>query len=200
MAKIRIKRRRLNEDDQQPMQQPMQQPQQNNQQQQTQQQPQQNNQQQQNQNQDTVQQQTQQTNQQQQQNIQQVTQPNKYEQKIQEVLKKMENTYWMIAVNVPEEIQKDIPDFRQGNQMADPIIKIWNDFKANPNQENFNAFIDAFKTFGTVSLNTSTNVNAGLKAAYSFNKKLMDNLNLANQRKYYNSVIEDYFDKTEFTL
>ena len=125
---------------------------------------------------------------------------NKYEQKIQEVLKKMENTYWMIAVNVPEEIQKDIPDFRQGNQMADPIIKIWNDFKANPNQENFNAFIDAFKTFGTVSLNTSTNVNAGLKAAYSFNKKLMDNLNLANQRKYYNSVIEDYFDKTEFTL
>lgn len=45
-----------------------------------------------------------------------------------------------------------------------------------------------------------TNVNAGLKAAYSFRKNLMENLEIANKKKYYNSVCEDYFDKTEFTL
>jgi len=115
----------------------------------------------------------------------------------------MENTYWMIAVNLPDEIQKEIPDFRQGNTMADPIIKVWNDFKNAPDEQKFNAFVDSFKNFGNVSINTNTNqqaVNAGLKAAYSFNKKLMENLDIANKRKYYNSVVEDYFDKTEFTI
>ena len=206
MTKIKLKlqkrRRKLFEDDQPvQQQQAIQQPQQNQQPQQQQQPAQQPQQQQQLTN---VQQTTQQTNQQQQQNIQQAAQSNQYAQKVQEVLKKMENTYWMIAVNLPEEIQKELPDFKQGNAMADPIIKVWNDFKNAPDEQKFNAFVDSFKNFGNAPVNVSTNqqqaVNAGLKAAYSFNKKLMENLDIANKRKYYNSVVEDYFDKTEFTL
>ena len=150
-------------------------------------------------------QQNQQQNQQQQpqQNQQQQPQQNQYAQKVLDILKKMENSYWIMSVNLPEEIQKEIPDFKQGNTMADPIIKLWNDFKAEPDQTKFNAFIDSFKNFGNPVVNASTNqqnINAGLKAAYSFNKKLMENLNIANKRKYYTTITEDYFDKSEFTL
>jgi hypothetical protein len=99
----------------------------------------------------------------------------------------MENVYWMISVNIPEEIQKELPDFKQGNTMADPIIKLWGDFKNNPNENTFNTFLDSFKTFGeTPQQNNANNqqqqaVNAGLKAAYSFNKKLLENLDIAKQ-------------------
>ena len=188
MAKIR--RKRIFEDDQQVQQQidqqaqNIQQPQQNQQQQ-----PQQN--------------QQQQQQPQQNQNQQQPQQQNQYAQKVLDILKKMENSYWIMSVNLPEEIQKEIPDFKQGNTMADPIIKLWNDFKAEPDQTKFNAFIDSFKNFGNPVVDASTNqqnINAGLKAAYSFNKKLMENLNIANKRKYYTTITEDYFDKSEFTL
>lgn len=196
----KIRRKRIFEDDQVTLQQPAQQNQQQQQQpqQNQQQQPGQQTQQQQNNN---VQQTAQQTNQQQQQIIQQATQPNQYSQKVTDVLKKMENTYWIMSVNLPEEIQKEIPDFKQGNAMADPIIKLWNDFKAAPDQNKFNAFIDAFKNFGNTSINPSTNqqqaVNAGLKAAYSFNKKLMENLAIAKQRNYYTSLVSHYFNNDD---
>lgn len=160
-------------------------------------------------------------------NQQQQQQPNPNAQKVQDTLKQMENTWWMISVNLPEEIQKNIPDFKQGNQQADPAIKAWNDFKQNPSEDTFKAFLNGFKAFGGVNNDQTnnqqnpqqpttppaqsqqptqqqaqpqTNVNAGLKAEYSFRKNLMENLEIANRKKYYNSVCEDYFDKTEFTL
>lgn len=167
----------------------------------------------------TQQQPTDQNNQQQQQ------QPNPNAQKVADVLKKMENTWWMISVNLPDEIQKDIPDFKQGNQQADNAIKAWGTFKQNPTEDTFKQFLEGFKAFGDVTNDQAnnqqnrqqpatqpqqpaqqqpaqpqTNVNAGLKAAYSFRKNLMENLEIANKKKYYNSVCEDYFDKTEFTL
>lgn len=159
-------------------------------------------------------------------NQQQQQQPNPNAQKVADVLKKMENTWWMISVNLPDEIQKDIPDFKQGNQQADNAIKAWGTFKQNPTEDTFKQFLEGFKAFGGVnndqvnnqqngqqsaapaqpqqpaqqSAQPQTNVNAGLKAAYSFRKNLMENLEIANKKKYYNSVCEDYFDKTEFTL
>ena len=155
-------------------------------------------------------------------NQQQQQQPNPNAQKVADVLKKMENTWWMISVNLPDEIQKDIPDFKQGNQQADNAIKAWGTFKQNPTEDTFKQFLEGFKAFGSVNNDQTnnqqngqqpaapaqpqqpaqpqTNVNAGLKAAYSFRKKLMENLEIANKKKYYNSVCEDYFDKTEFTL
>lgn len=162
------------------------------------------------------------------QNNQQQQQPNPNAQKVADVLKKMENTWWMISVNLPDEIQKDIPDFKQGNQQADNAIKAWGTFKQNPTEDTFKQFLEGFKAFGGVNndqinnqqngqqstapapaqpqqpvqqpAQPQTNVNAGLKAAYSFRKNLMENLEIANKKKYYNSVCEDYFDKTEFTL
>lgn len=159
-------------------------------------------------------------------NQQQQQQPNPNAQKVADVLKKMENTWWMISVNLPDEIQKDIPDFKQGNQQADNAIKAWGAFKQNPTEDTFKQFLEGFKAFGGVNndqtnnqqngqqpaapaqpqqpaqqpAQSQTNVNAGLKAAYSFRKNLMENLEIANKKKYYNSVCEDYFDKTEFTL
>ena len=159
-------------------------------------------------------------------NQQQQQQPNPNAQKVADVLKKMENTWWMISVNLPDEIQKDIPDFKQGNQQADNAIKAWGTFKQNPTEDTFKQFLEGFKAFGGVNndqtnnqqngqqpaapaqpqqpaqqpAQSQTNVNAGLKAAYSFRKNLMENLEIANKKKYYNSVCEDYFDKTEFTL
>ena len=161
-------------------------------------------------------------------NQQQQQQPNPNAQKVQDTLKQMENTWWMISVNLPEEIQKNIPDFKQGNQQADPAIKAWNDFKQNPSEDTFKTFLTGFKAFGGLSddqnnangnnqqqlqQNTNVtpqqpatnqqpqqNVNAGLKAAYSFKKNLMENLAIAKQKQYYNTVCEDYFDKNEFTL
>ncbi len=164
-------------------------------------------------------------------NQQQQQQPNPNAQKVQDTLKQMENTWWMISVNLPDEIQKNIPDFKQGNQQADPAIKAWNDFKQNPSEDTFKNFLNGFKSFGGLSgdqnannnqqpqQNNGTttqqqpanntqqpnqqpqqNVNAGLKAAYSFRKNLMENLAIAKQKQYYNTVCEDYFDKNEFTL
>lgn len=159
-------------------------------------------------------------------NQQQQQQPNPNAQKVADVLKKMENTWWMISVNLPDEIQKDIPDFKQGNQQADNAIKAWGTFKQNPTEDTFKQFLEGFKAFGGVNNDQTnnqqngqqpaapaqsqqpaqqpaqpqTNVNAGLKTAYSFRKNLMENLEIANKKKYYNSVCENYFDKTEFTL
>ena len=159
-------------------------------------------------------------------NQQQQQQPNPNAQKVTDTLKQMENTWWMISVNLPDEIQKNIPDFKQGNQAADPAIKAWNDFKQNPTEDTFKNFLNGFKAFGGLNNDqnnangnntqqpqqTTTqpnqpqqqqpqqNVNAGLKAAYSFRKNLMENLAIAKKKQYYNTVCEDYFDKNEFTL
>ena len=138
-----------------------------------------------------------------QQQQQQQPQQNQYAQKVTDLLKKMENTYWIMSINLPEEIQKEIPDFKQGNQAADPIIKLWNDFKQNPDEAKFNAFVDAFKNFGNPQPAEGQEgqqqqaVNAGLIASYSFRHKLMENLNKAKAKKHYNDMIQSYFDNSE---
>jgi hypothetical protein len=45
----------------------------------------------------------------------------------------MENAYWAISNNVPEEIQKSVPEFNKDNEQAKPIIDLWEKFKGDPN-------------------------------------------------------------------
>ena len=173
----------------------------------------------------------------QQQNVQQQNVPNAQQQpnpnteKVSNFLKQLASGdgYWGYSVNIPEEILKQMPDFKKGNTLAEPAIAAWEKFKAQPSKDTYAAFIDAFKVFGGVDQNAQQNngqqpqqntaqpqaapannaqqpaaqpqaVNAGMKAAYSFQKNLMENLAIAKRKNYYNSVVEDYFDKTEFTL
>ena len=162
-------------------------------------------------------------------NVQQ--QPNPNTEKVSNFLKQLASGdgFWGYSVNIPEEILKQMPDFKKGNTLAEPAIAAWEKFKAQPSKDTYAAFIDAFKVFGGVDQNTQQNngqqpqqnntqqpaapinnaqqpaaqpqaVNAGMKAAYSFQKNLMENLAIAKRKNYYNSVVEDYFDKTEFTL
>ena len=116
----------------------------------------------------------------------------------------MENTYWIMSVNLPDEIQKEIPDFKQGNASADPIINLWNTFKQTPDNNNFANFINAFKNFGVQQPTTDTSnninvqqVNAGLKVSYSFKKKLMENLNKANKKNYFKNLTQNYFKNND---
>lgn len=158
-------------------------------------------------------------------------QPNPNTEKVSNFLKQLASGdgFWGYSVNIPEEILKQMPDFKKGNQLAEPAIAAWEKFKAQPSKDTYAAFIDAFKVFGGVDQNAQQNngqqpqqnntqqpaapvnnaqqpaaqpqaVNAGMKAAYSFQKNLMENLAIAKRKNYYNSVVEDYFDKTEFTL
>lgn len=158
-------------------------------------------------------------------------QPNPNTEKVSKFLEQLASGdgYWGYSVNIPEEIQKQMPDFKKGNTLAEPAIAAWEKFKAQPSTDTYAAFIDAFKVFGGVDQNAQQNngqqpqqnntqqpaapvnntqqpaaqpqaVNAGMKAAYSFQKNLMENLAIAKRKNYYNSVVEDYFDKTEFTL
>lgn len=202
---IKIRRKKIFEDD-------AQQPVQNNNQQVNNQQPaqntyQNNSQQPQSNNQQPVQQNT---NQNQQQNAQQSQQPqqNPNAEKVKNLVSQLANNAWLgVASSIPELIQKEIPDFKEGNQAAEPAIKAWGTFKSNPSEENYKAFISAFETYGGVNPDDQNNqqqvqqnVNAGAKAAYSFNKKLMENLAIANKKKYYNSIAENYFDKSEFKI
>lgn len=120
--------------------------------------------------------------------------------------------YWGVANYIPDELTKEIPDFKKGNKQAEPAINAWEQFKSKPSKQTYDAFINALKAFGSINnqenatqQNNSTqqqqqNVNAGVKAAYSFKKNLMENLAIAKRKNYYNSVVEDYFDKTEFSL
>ena len=146
-------------------------------------------------------------------------QPNPNTEKVSKFLEQLASGdgFWGYSVNIPEEIQKQMPDFKKGNTLAEPAIAAWEKFKAQPSKDTYAAFIDAFKVCGGVDQNTQQNngqqpqqpqqpaaqpqaVNAGMKAAYSFQKNLMENLAIAKRKNYYNSVVEDYFDKTEFTL
>ena len=158
-------------------------------------------------------------------------QPNPNTEKVSKFLEQLASGdgFWGYSVNIPEEIQKQMPDFKKGNTLAEPAIAAWEKFKAQPCKDTYAAFIDAFKVFGGVDQNAQQNngqqpqqnntqqpaapvnnaqqpaaqpqaVNAGMKAAYSFQKNLMENLAIAKRKKYYNSVVEDYFDKTEFSL
>lgn len=158
-------------------------------------------------------------------------QPNPNTEKVSKFLEQLASGdgFWGYSVNIPEEILKQMPDFKKGNQLAEPAIAAWEKFKAQPSKDTYAAFIDAFKLFGGVDQNAQQNngqqpqqnntqqpaapvnntqqpaaqpqaVNAGMKAAYSFQKNLMENLAIAKRKNYYNSVVEDYFDKTEFTL
>lgn len=121
--------------------------------------------------------------------------------------------YWGVANYIPDELTKEIPDFKKGNKQAEPAINAWEQFKSKPSKQTYDAFINALKAFGSINNqenatqqnNNNTqqqqqNVNAGVKAAYSFKKNLMENLAIAKRKNYYNSVVEDYFDKTEFSL
>lgn len=147
-------------------------------------------------------------------------QPNPNTEKVSKFLEQLASGegYWGLTVNIPEEIQKQMPDFKKGNQLADPAIAAWEKFKGQPSKATYDAFIEAFKAFGGAGQNANAQqgngqqpaapannaqpqaVNAGMKAAYSFQKNLMENLAIAKRKNYYNSVVEDYFDKTEFSL
>ena len=179
----------------------------------------------------TQQQNAQQQNGQQQNDPNAQQQPNPNTEKVSKFLEQLASGdgFWGYSVNIPEEIQKQMPDFKKGNTLAEPAIAAWEKFKAQPSKDTYAAFIDAFKVFGGVDQNAQQNngqqpqqnntqqpaapvnnaqqpaaqpqaVNAGMKAAYSFQKNLMENLAIAKRKNYYNSVVEDYFDKTEFTL
>lgn len=107
--------------------------------------------------------------------------------KIEQILNNMKNTYWIMANNLPEEIQKQIPEFKQGNAQADPIIKLWEEFKNNPEENTFNAFINAFKTFGQPQQqqdqNNQQNVSASYKSEINFKRALHENLNKNTKQK-----------------
>ena len=179
MAKI-LKRKKLFEEDfnqtgqttQQPVQQPAQQQQQPAQQ--------------------PAQQQPQQQQNQQQQN-------NDIQQRVGEVLRKMENAYWAISNNVPEEIQKSVPEFNKDNEQAKPIIDLWEKFKGDPNQTTYNAFVDAFKNFG-VPQQTDQNqqqqqaINAGYIADFDFRQALQENLNRYSKEQMIIDSLNYYYD------
>lgn len=198
---VKIKRKKLFEDDfntqnqqqgqqsaqqpvqqqptQQPIQQPVQQPAQQPQQQQA--------------NQQQPQQQTnqnQQPQQQVQQDPQQQQKQQETQQKVAEIMKNMENTYWSIAYDVPSEIQKVIPDFNNNNQEAQPIIKLWDEFKKAPDQNKYTAFINAFKQFGVPQQQQQQNVNASYQLDIDFRTALHENL------KHHNTTrgVEDYIN------
>ena len=57
------------------------------------------------------------------------------------------NIYWALAMNIPEELQKEVPEFKQGNQAAADGIKAWDDFKKNPSKETYDAFINKVGDF-----------------------------------------------------
>ena len=59
------------------------------------------------------------------------------------------NIYWALATNLPEELQKAVPEFKQGNQAAAEGITAWDEFKKNPGEQTFNTFLDKVKEFAT---------------------------------------------------
>lgn len=148
-----------------------------------------------NQQQNNNQQQPQQDQNNQQQNNQQ-QQPNPNQQAIQELLKRFENIYDMVANNVPELIKEKIPDFKPENQEAAPIIKLWDAFKAQPAEQSFNAFIDALKNFGSAPAadgqqnnQQQQQQNEARVSAFNFSKALHERLNHAR----YVKMTEEYF-------
>lgn len=197
---VKIKRKKLFEDDfntqnQQQVQQPAQQPAQQTTQQSTQQTAQQPAQQPQQQvNQQQPQQptdQNQQPQQQVQQDPQQQQKQQETQQKVAEIMKNMENTYWSIAYDVPSEIQKALPDFNNNNQEAQPIIKLWDDFKKAPDQNKYTAFINAFKQFGVPQQQQQQqNVNASYQLDIDFRTALHENLKRHNTTQ----GVEDYIN------
>ena len=165
----------------------------------------------------------QQANQQNQQNQEQ-QQPSPEQQKITDAVNKLlgkdmiGNTYWVMSVNLPEEIQKMIPEFKAGNAKADPAIKAWVAYKKAPSQTTYNTFLDEFKKFGMPEQvqqqqlpNQQANQQANAAqpaaqpannfmqteralAAFNFNKALQENLNTAYKKNYYKNVLIDYFE------
>lgn len=143
--------------------------------------------------------------------VTQQTQPNQTEQNdtqkaVSELLQSMSNTYWIMANNVPEIIKSKLPDFKPENQEAKPIIDLWDAFKKDPNENTFNAFINAFKNFGTpqqdpnnpIQPDTTTqnqvpqnNVSASIQ--YNFTAALQENLKRAIQDKQIASTFKTYF-------
>ena len=58
------------------------------------------------------------------------------------------DAYWALSYNLPEELQKAVPDFKQGNQSADAGIKSWEAYKQNPSQQSFQTLIGELSKFG----------------------------------------------------
>ena len=83
-------------------------------------------------------------------------QPNPNTEKVSKFLEQLASGdgFWGYSVNIPEEIQKQMPDFKKGNTLAEPAIAAWEKFKAQPSTDTYAAFIDAFKAFGGVDHNT----------------------------------------------
>lgn len=153
--------------------------------------------------------------QQNQQNAQQPQQPSDDEkkkaeelnQKVQSVLQQMENVYWSISNNVPEEIQKIIPDFKEGNQLADEAIKLWGVLKQQPSKENYDKFVDAFARFGNGQQNvqnqqqpTQTPAQQAVQNATQNESEIMDfgerlkaKMMKRNEENYHKAIVENYF-------
>lgn len=123
--------------------------------------------------------------------------------KVNQILEKLKNVYWSIAVDIPEEIIKVFPDFKQNNPDAAPSIKAWADFKQNPSEQTFNKFIDEFTKYGTESSKTKAEVAESAvfvqqtveSVSTSFGQKLNNKLAEKTKQSFYNHALEKgYFE------
>ena len=55
--------------------------------------------------------------------------------------------YWALAYNIPEELQKAVPEFKQDNPNAKAGLDAWGKFKASPSKDTFTGFVDALNQF-----------------------------------------------------
>ena len=57
------------------------------------------------------------------------------------------NFFWALTFNLPQELEKAVPEFTQQNPEAKAGIDAWNAFKEQPSEQSFQAFITAVNTF-----------------------------------------------------
>lgn len=151
------------------------------------------------------QQQTPQQNQQQ----QQPQQNNDLAQKMNTFFSNVENNlqqngiYWALAYNLPEELQKAVPEFKQDNPNAKAGLDAWSSFKASPSKDSFTGFVNALNQFAGVgqqqpqqSAQDNAVQNNQQQESYSrtFGEKLNERISEAKQMDFYRHSIEKSFE------
>ncbi len=74
--------------------------------------------------------------------------PNPKQLAVLNILKKMQNQYWLIANNAIVELLQKVPEFTVTNPEAQPSIKAWLEFRNDPCTKTFDHFIDTIKYYG----------------------------------------------------
>lgn len=105
--------------------------------------------------------------------------------------------FWAISFNLPETLQKEVPEFKADNPDAKTALTAWDAFKKAPSKETFDKFTEGLNTFASPATPEQATQQQAQQESFnfSFRDRLMENIEKFKTINRYSRLMENGYKK-----